>query len=162
MDDKKFILGLGVVLVVILLVAVATSSNTSDNNTPKSNGLPVTQESETGKTSLTGKMLMTLETVNKEINQSGTATLEEKEGKLEVVLTLNTAGPSGPQPAHIHSGDCPGVGAVVYPLTNVVDGKSTTLIDTTLEKLQSQLPLAINIHKSADEVKVYTACGSLK
>ena len=162
MDDKKFILGLGVVLVVILLVAVATSSNTSDNNIPKSNGLPVTQESGTEKTSLTGKMLMTLETVNKEINQSGTATLEEKEGKLEVVLTLNTAGPSGPQPAHIHSGVCPGVGAVVYPLTNVVDGKSTTLIDTTLEKLQSQLPLAINIHKSADEVKVYTACGSLK
>ena len=162
MDDKKFILGIGIVLVMILLIAVATTSNTSENNVPATNGLPITQDSGAEKTTLNGRTLITLEVVNKEIDQSGTATLEEKEGKLEVVVTLNKSGPRGPQPAHIHSGDCPGVGAVVYPLTNAVDGNSTTLLDTTMEKLQSQMPLAINVHKSADEIKTYTACGNLK
>lgn len=93
--------------------------------------------------------------------ESGNATLEEVSGKVTVTLALTgfTAGVS--QPAHIHVGECPGVGAVKYPLTPVVDGKSVTTLDVTMAGLKSQLPLALNVHKSAGEVKVYTACGPL-
>jgi len=162
-DDKKFMLGLGAVLVIVLLVAVATSSNTQTEKVEESNGLPQVQEKVSDDNPSSGKINVNLETVNKDVvNQSGTATLEEKNDKVEVVLSLTTESLTGPQPAHIHSGECPGVGAVVFPLTNVVNGMSTTLLDTTLTELRAQLPLAINVHKSTDEVKVYTACGSLK
>ena len=94
--------------------------------------------------------------------ESGTATLEEKEGK--VTVTVNLAGyptDGTAQPAHLHVGACPGVGAVKYPLTSIVNGTSVTTLDVTLAQLTSELPLALNVHKSAAEAKVYTACGGL-
>ena len=73
-----------------------------------------------------------------------------------------TGAPAGvAQPAHIHVGACPGVGAVKYPLTFPVDGQSETVLDVTLEQLRSELPLAINIHRSAAEASVYVSCGEL-
>lgn len=91
----------------------------------------------------------------------GTATLKEESGKLTVILELNGAPGGVSQPAHIHKGACPGVGEVVYPLTNLVNGKSETTINTTLEEMYSQLPLAINVHKSTSEAKVYFSCGNI-
>jgi len=58
-------------------------------------------------------------------------------------------------------GACPGVGAVKYPLTSIVNGASTTVLSVTLDQLKKELPLAINVHKSATEVSTYTACGPL-
>lgn len=108
-----------------------------------------------------GTMNVTLaEVADSATKQTGTATITEKNGKVEVmvkVMPVQTA----PQPAHIHVGSCPGVGAVAYPLTDLVNGTSTTLLDVTMADLKAKKPLAINIHKSADEVKVYTACGAL-
>lgn len=94
-------------------------------------------------------------------SESGTAVLSEKDGKVTVTLNM-TGGASGvAQPAHIHSGVCPDVGAVAYPLTDVVDGKSVTVLDVSLADLAGKQPLGINVHKSAKEVKVYVACGDL-
>lgn len=93
--------------------------------------------------------------------ESGTTTLEEVDGKTKITITLTGFTKDVEQPAHIHIGECPGVGAVKYPLTNVVNGESITLLPVTLEDLKKQLPLAINIHKSQAEVNVYTACGPL-
>ncbi len=97
--------------------------------------------------------------------QNGTVVLSEEDGKTKVVINL-TAAPgasvSASQPAHIHDGSCPTPGAVKYPLTNVVNGKSETIIDTTIDQLKSSLPLAVNVHKSPTEIAVYTACGDLK
>jgi hypothetical protein len=91
--------------------------------------------------------------------QSGTATLTEENGKVKVMIDVSAMGTA--QPAHIHAGTCPDVGAVVYPLTSVTDGKSETMIDTTLADLKTKGDLAINIHKSAQESKIYTSCGNL-
>ncbi|HEY4496805.1 MAG TPA: hypothetical protein VI432_01475 [Candidatus Paceibacterota bacterium] len=93
---------------------------------------------------------------------SGSATLTEQDGDLMVALALtgNVAGTV--MPAHIHDGVCPGVGAVKYPLTSATDGSSTTIIEgVTLANLESMLPLAINVHLSADQISTYVACGSL-
>lgn len=97
------------------------------------------------------------------INQSGTATLEEKNGKVTVRLDLNRVSEiNTPQPAHMHFGSCPGVGSVVYPLNEVVNGKSETVLNTTLEQIRRQLPMAINVHKSQQEITMYTSCGDLR
>lgn len=93
--------------------------------------------------------------------ESGTATLKEVGGKVEVTLELSGA-PSGvSQPAHIHKGACPGVGEVLYPLSSPKDGKSETTLNTTLETLMGQLPLAINVHKSTAQSNIYVSCGDL-
>lgn len=93
--------------------------------------------------------------------ENGTATLTTEGGKTKVVIDL-TGTPKTAQPSHIHLGACPNPAAVKYPLTNVVNGKSTTMIDTTLAQLKLSLPLAINVHKSAQESSVYVACGDIK
>jgi len=93
--------------------------------------------------------------------ESGTATLTQKGGDVVVVLALDGAG-AGPQPAHIHTGTCADLNpAPKYPLTNVVDGKSTT----TLKKMKltdlETGAFAINVHKSTDDLKTYVACGDI-
>ncbi len=98
----------------------------------------------------------------KESTQSGTAMIKEVDGKVMVTLELTGGNYKTAQPVHIHAGKCPGVGAVKYPLKNVVDGKSETTLDINLEKLLSELPLAINVHESAAKINVYTACGSIE
>ena len=87
--------------------------------------------------------------------------LEEADGKVKVTIDLTGTKYMAPQQAHIHIGVCPGVGAVKYPLTNVVAGKSTTVLMVSMADLASQGPLAVNVHKSAAEAGVYTACGAL-
>lgn len=94
--------------------------------------------------------------------ESGTATLTEKDGKTTVTLSLSQAPTDVPQPAHIHTGACPTPAGVVYPLTNVVNGASETVLDVSLASLKGQLPLAINVHKSGSEANVYVSCGDLK
>jgi hypothetical protein len=95
-------------------------------------------------------------------SESGKATLMEENGKTRVSLEV-TGGPKGvAQPAHIHSGKCPNPGIIKYPLTSVVDGKSETVIEASISGLLAQLPLAINVHKSAAQSKTYVACGDIK
>lgn len=92
--------------------------------------------------------------------ENGIVQLVESEGQIKV--SVNMAGaPETAQPAHIHAGSCPTPGEVLYPLTNVINGVSETTLDITLENLKSQMPLAINVHKSATESSVYVACGDV-
>ena len=94
--------------------------------------------------------------------EQGTALLEDIDGKLRVTLTV-TGEPKGvSQPAHIHAGLCPTPGAVKYPLTNVVNGQSVTMIDVTMAELLGMGDLAINVHKSAASANVYVACGDVR
>jgi len=89
---------------------------------------------------------------------SGTAVLTPDGSGTKVVLTLSNA--PGPHPAHIHSGSCPTVGAVVYPLTSVMNGRSETTVAASIADILKQ-PMAINVHKSPQEIAVYTACGNV-
>ncbi|MFA5954764.1 MAG: DUF4382 domain-containing protein [Patescibacteria group bacterium] len=96
---------------------------------------------------------------------SGTAKVEEDGDKVKVKIELR-GGVSdllaSSKPAHIHLGSCPTVGGVKYALNPVVDGESETTVNTTLAELKAGLPLAINVHKSAEEIETYVACADLK
>ena len=92
--------------------------------------------------------------------ESGTATLEDMDGKTKVSIELAGAPANTPQPAHIHVGECKNPGVVKYPLSNVVDGKSESVLDVPLNDLRGP-QYVINVHKSAKEAKVYVSCGEI-
>lgn len=93
--------------------------------------------------------------------QKGTAMFQAEDGKTKVTLTMTGKKYISPQPAHIHIGACPKPGEVKYSLSSVVDGKSETLVSVKMEDLFTNLPLAVNVHESAEKSSVYTACGDL-
>lgn len=103
---------------------------------------------------------------------AGTVKLDGEDGKVKVTLKL--AGVStgvlgllgisigAAHPAHIHQGSCVSLGAVKYPLTSTVNGESETTVNASLASLKAQLPLAVNVHKSPEEIGVYVACADIK
>lgn len=93
--------------------------------------------------------------------ESGVATFMEENGRVKVTLKMTGAPADVVQPAHIHTGSCPDVGGVKYPLTSPVNGMSETMLDVSLDQLRSQLPLGLNVHKSTAEAGVYVSCGDL-
>src|SRR3989338_6208279 len=66
--------------------------------------------------------------------ETGKATIKDEDGKAEVYIELSNY-PSNQQPAHIHFGSCDNLGAVKYPLSNIVNGKSKTTINVSTEQI---------------------------
>ena len=92
--------------------------------------------------------------------ETGTATFTPQGNKTEVVLQL-TGAPAAAQPAHIHEGSCAKLNpAPKIPLQNVVNGKSTTVLDMPMKQVMAGG--AVNVHKSTADLKTYVACGDLK
>ena len=76
-------------------------------------------------------------------------------------MQLGGPAPADPQPAHIHPGTCEDLDATPkYPLKDLMDGRSETTVEASLEDLQSE-EFALNVHKSAAEIQTYVACGNL-
>jgi len=95
-------------------------------------------------------------------SQTGTATLTDMGSQTQVVLNIQP-GPAGvEQPVHIHAGSCPGVGAVAFPLTNIVNGTSTTVVNATLDSLRTG-GYSINAHQDGTQagLGVYVSCGAI-
>jgi Cu/Zn superoxide dismutase len=91
----------------------------------------------------------------------GTATLTQAGSDVKVVIAIKGAPATTPQPAHIHDGTCANLKGVVYPLTNVVGGASTTVVKgVTIDKLLGGV-YAINVHESADNLGKYVSCGNI-
>jgi hypothetical protein len=92
--------------------------------------------------------------------ESGTATLTQVGGDVQVVIALKNA-PATAQPAHVHFGVCSDLGGVAYALTSVTGGQSTTTIKgVTMAQMLSR-PYGINVHESADDLQKYVACGDI-
>jgi hypothetical protein len=92
--------------------------------------------------------------------QHGTVALKPRGPKTVVEIHLLGA-PATAEPAHIHSGSCSHLNpAPKYPLTSVVDGISETTVNASLATLTAG-GLAVNVHKSASDLKDYVACGDL-
>ena len=92
--------------------------------------------------------------------QDGSVTFIDLGGETAVVISVGSAAAGLAQPAHIHEGACDALGNVTFPLTNVVDGRSVTLIDESISNVMRG-GYVVNLHKSVGEISVYTACGSL-
>jgi hypothetical protein len=93
--------------------------------------------------------------------QTGTATLT-RQGDKQTKVVLNVKGGSGSQPVHIHKGTCANLDPKpAFPLSPVVDGKSETVVNASLDDLEKG-GFAINGHKSAQEAKTYVFCGDIK
>jgi len=122
---------------------------------------------EGGDTMMEGGEAMMEKTVTVTLNaqnnsgEKGSAVLSDVDGKTKVTVNINGAPAGIAQPMHIHTGSCPTPGAVLYPLTSLMNGISETVIDVPLSKILSELPLAINVHKSAAEAKIFVSCGDI-
>lgn len=154
--NRNLVIGIGVV--VVLIVGYMLFANKQQPAAPAPEIKPTIKES--SPSAAFSEVMVTLLEQNSS-GEKGTATLMEESGKVKVTLKLTGAAEGVTQPAHIHVGSCPDVGAVKYPLTSPVNGMSETMLEVTLAKLKSELPLGINVHKSATESKVYVSCGDL-
>jgi len=83
-------------------------------------------------------------------------------GKAHVVVNLIGEPAGASQPMHFHAGSCSAIGAVKYTLTSAVNGKSDTTLAISTADLMKQLPMAVNVHKSAAEMGIYVACGDVR
>jgi hypothetical protein len=94
--------------------------------------------------------------------ESGTATLTKAgDNQTKVVLEVQGAPAGTPQPVHIHKGTCAKLDPKpAYPLSPVMNGKSETTVNASLESLEKG-GYAINGHKSAQEVSTYVFCGNI-
>lgn len=155
--NKNLLIGVGVVAVLIVGYLMFSMNK---QEAPVPQPATTTTEETASPSAAMNEVTVTLSEQN-DSGESGTATLVEVDGKVMVSIKTTGAAAEVAQPAHIHVGECPEVGAVKYPLTNVVNGMSETALDVTLEQLKSELPLGINVHKSAAESKIYTSCGDL-
>ncbi len=93
---------------------------------------------------------------------SGTATLTDLGGGQMRVEIRVTGAEAGPQPAHIHGGNCAQLDpAPRFSLTPVTNGVSTTDVEGTLQQVTAA-PHAIHLHKSPEELPIYVACADTK
>ena len=94
--------------------------------------------------------------------EKGTVTFTPEGDKTQVVIKLAGAPNGVQQPAHIHDGSCANLDPKPrVPLQNVVGGTSATTLDMKLDDIMGKGG-AVNVHKSAADVKTYVACGDLK
>lgn len=94
--------------------------------------------------------------------ENGTATLTQESDGLKVVVALDGAPATTPQPTHIHIGTCGHINkAPEYALKNTVDGKGESSVPgVTLAQLLAG-KYAINVHKSGTDLGTYVSCGDI-
>ncbi|MEX2227469.1 MAG: hypothetical protein WEB52_13580 [Dehalococcoidia bacterium] len=94
-------------------------------------------------------------------SQLGQAFLFEASPEVTGVGIQIAAGAAGAlQPAHIHDGDCPGVGGIASPLASVLNGFSFAFVSIPIADLSAG-DYAINIHQSEAQAGLYVACGEV-
>jgi hypothetical protein len=92
---------------------------------------------------------------------TGTVAFADLGGRTRVDISVDP-GANPDMPAHIHPGTCANLTPQPkYPLENVKAGVSTTVVPATIDELFAG-GLAVNIHKSNDDLKTYTACVDIR
>jgi hypothetical protein len=111
-------------------------------------------------TNAPGSEQLQLRTLN-DSGVTGTVTMTEAGDQRTLVeIEVDPAGHPN-MPAHIHPGTCSElVPQPKYPLENVVDGVSVTEVPAPLEELLRG-GVALNLHRSNEEMSIYTACIEL-
>jgi ABC-type transport system substrate-binding protein len=103
---------------------------------------------------------VTLQTLNAS-GVTGTVTFAALGDKTSVEITVDP-GANPDMPAHIHPGTCANLTPQPkFPLENVLNGSSKTDVPAPIDELFAG-GLAVNIHRSNDDLKTYTACVDLR
>jgi hypothetical protein len=104
--------------------------------------------------------VITLRTLN-DSGVTGTVSFGDLGGRTGVEVTVNPGG-NPDMPAHIHPGTCDNLTPQPkYPLENVKNGVSKTVVPAAIDELFAG-NLAVNVHKSNDDLKTYTACVDIR
>jgi len=94
--------------------------------------------------------------------QGGLVTITEIEGKTSVLVELDAVLSADEQPLNIYKGGCPAPGSEIkYQLNKIVFGESETILKDSVEKINSNKPLAIAVGKSFEEENVIVSCANL-
>ena len=92
---------------------------------------------------------------------TGTVSFVARGSQTEVEIAVDP-GANPDMPAHIHPGTCDELTPQPkFPLENVRDGTSRTVDPASIDELFAG-GLAVNIHRSNDDLKTYTACVDLR
>jgi len=103
---------------------------------------------------------ITLQTLS-DSGVTGSVSFTDIGGRTNVDITVNPGG-NLDMPAHIHPGTCDNLTPQPkFPLENVRNGVSTTVVPASISELFAG-NLAVNIHKSNDDLKTYTACVDIR
>lgn len=92
---------------------------------------------------------------------TGSVSFRDVGGRTSVDVRLEPAG-NLDMPAHIHPGTCDNLTPQPkYPLENVRDGTSLTVVPASIGELFGG-GLALNVHRSNDDLGTYTACVDIR
>ena len=94
--------------------------------------------------------------------QAGNASVTDVKGGVNVAIHIKSEPKGASEPAHIHKGTCSKLDPAPWkPLKPVVNGESFThLAGVTVADIK-KAKYAINVHKSANDLKTYVSCGDL-
>lgn len=94
--------------------------------------------------------------------QSGSASVTDVKGGVNVTVALKGEPKGASEPSHIHKGTCAKLDPAPWkPLTSVVNGKAFTHVPGVTVADLKKGKYAINVHKSANDLKTYVSCGDL-
>jgi hypothetical protein len=92
---------------------------------------------------------------------SGTVEFRDLGGRTEVAVRVEPGG-NLDMPAHIHPGNCENLTPQPkFPLENVRNGVSTTVVPAGIDELFTGA-LALNLHKSNEDLRTGTACVDMR
>lgn len=101
-------------------------------------------------------------TAQNKSGETGSAKLTPQGDQTKVEISLKGTPKGVAQPAHIHEGSCAKLDPKPkYGLESITDGKSTTVVPVSVDTLLGE-KMAINVHKSGEDLKTYVACGDIK
>ena len=94
--------------------------------------------------------------------QAGNASVVDSNGGVNVAIHIKSEPKGASEPAHIHKGTCAKLDPAPWkPLNSVVNGVSMTHLSGVSVAQIKKGKYAINVHKSASDLKTYVSCGDL-
>ena len=163
----------GLVVIAVVIVAFVTinlnkrnvpSTISVDSNDQVSLGTPTDGSAKTVAPT-TGRTVMGVMGIygGASSGQTGQFAITELAGlRTRVRITLNSYTPNVSQPAYIHSKQCNVIEGVIWPLTNVKNGYSETVLNVYYNDVASAVSqYSVAVHKSTTEFATITSCGNI-
>lgn len=168
MENKNSTWIIVIILILLIIGGLLIYSSSKNDDVPNSNqtGTSTAENFSTSTNSANAyinedSIQVRLEELNNS-SEKGTAVIKQTDdNKTEVFISILGAPKNIKQPAHIHLGTCSNHGNIKYPLNDLLNGKSSTTLNVSLDEIMSQDPLSINVHKSLKEPDTMVSCGDI-